>query len=224
VRGRILIVTEEVIMLAAPGSDVFLRDDLAHGLVAFLDGQFVNPAVAAVAGLHPGSITNGLTPIASSGSTAAAAVEDLKAVLAEYVSNGGKVETAVVLLSSQNAIGLRLTGNAAFDGLTRDGGIIGGLPAIASDALDDQIVVLDSAGVFLADDGAIDVNIARSASVEMLDNPTNSAASGTGTTMVSLWQNNAAGIRVERFMNWLTRQGAVAVLDGAHYLAPGSPA
>jgi hypothetical protein len=219
----LVVLTDELLKLAAAGSEEFLREEMKNGLVAFLDSQFVDPTVAAIPDVSPASITNGLTPVASSGSTAAAAVADIKALLVEYVANGGKIETCVLLLSSQNAVALNLTGNVAFEKLTREGGTLAGLPAVASDSLADQIVALDSRRVFLADDGTINISAARHASLEMLDNPTNNASTATGTSLLSLWATNSAALRVERYLNWSASDGAVAVLDGANYLAAGSP-
>lgn len=220
----IIILTDELARLAAPGTDGFLRDELRNGLVAFLDEQLVDPDVAVVADISPGSITNGVTPLPASGNTAETALADLRALLTEYVSNGGKIERCAILLSSQNAIGLRLLGNPAFENLTREGGELAGLPAVASDALGDQIVAVDVGGIFVADDGGIDISVSRQTSLEMLDNPTNTAATGTATTMVSLFQTNSIALKVERTLNWQATDGAVAVLDGAHYLGVGSPA
>jgi HK97 family phage major capsid protein len=215
--------SEELVLLRAPGSEDFLNDELRRGIVAWLDGALVDPTIAAVPDVSPASLTNGVTPIAASGTTAAAAVADLASLLTEYVFRGGHIETAVVLLSSKNAIGLRLTGNSAFEGLTREGGTLAGLPAVASDALNDQIVVLDTAMFFAAFDDAIDISTARNTTLQMLDNPTNNAATATATQMVSMWQTNTVAVRVERPINWVTLAGAVAVLDGANYMGVGSP-
>ena len=42
-----------------PSAEALVRDSLVKDIAAFLDGQFINPAVAAVAGVNPASITNG---------------------------------------------------------------------------------------------------------------------------------------------------------------------
>ena len=59
----ILVTTEELISLGSPAAEVLLRDDLVRGAAGFLDAQFIDPAVAAVANVNPASITNTATQI-----------------------------------------------------------------------------------------------------------------------------------------------------------------
>ena len=226
----IIVVSTELVRFAVPGSMEFLREELRQGLIAFLDAQLVDPAVAAVDGQTPASITNGLSALTAAGSTATDAINDITVLLAAFVAAGGHLESAVVLLSTANAVGLRLTGNLAFAALTREGGQVAGLPALASAALGDQIVVVDASGVFVADDGAIAVSTTQQGSLEMDDAPSSAATGGgtptgaSGTTQVSLFQTDSTGIRIERAINWQARAGAVAVLNGCDYLPAGSPA
>jgi hypothetical protein len=55
----IVVLTEEVIRLSNPSAEKLVRDDMVAGIAQFLDAQFIDPAVAAVAGVNPASITNG---------------------------------------------------------------------------------------------------------------------------------------------------------------------
>ena len=62
----IIVITEELARLSSPSAEAVVRADMIAGIAQFLDGQFIDPAVAEVANVHPASITNGLTPIVSS--------------------------------------------------------------------------------------------------------------------------------------------------------------
>jgi hypothetical protein len=42
----------------------------------------------------------------------------------------------------------------------------------------------------------------------MLDNPTNNSASGTATSMVSMFQTNSTAFRAERYINWARRRAS----------------
>jgi hypothetical protein len=54
--------------------------------------------------------------------------------------------------------------------------------------------------------------------LQMLDNPTNNSATGTPTTMVSMFQTNSTAFLAERFINWARRRtSAVAYLDNVNW-------
>jgi HK97 family phage major capsid protein len=99
----IIIVSEELANLSRPGADVALRGEMVAGMSQFLDMQFVDPAVAKVVGVSPGSVTNGATSIASSGATEAAARTDFKALNASFTAATPDFEFAVLLMSPANA-------------------------------------------------------------------------------------------------------------------------
>jgi len=67
------------------------------------------------------------------------------------------------------------------------------------------------------------VDMSREASLQMLDNPTNNSATGTATSMVSMFQTNSVAFRAERTLNWAKRRAsAVAVLSGVNWGVPST--
>jgi hypothetical protein len=182
----------------------------------------LDASIAGVSNVNPAAITFGAATVASSGSTAAAAVQDLRVLVSTFVMAGGSPERATLLLSSENAIALALSGHEAFRGLRRDGGVVGGMPALAADAVGSQLVLVDSDQLVVADEGEVDFSLSRQAAVEMLDSALQQdGTAGTGASLVSLWQNNLIGLRAERTINWSAT--AVAVVENAIYGASGSP-
>jgi hypothetical protein len=226
--ANISVFEQELFRLAAPGSIDFLRDELAQELAPGLDRLFVDESLAATAD-SPAGITHGIAPLSSTGDPAA----DLKALVAAFVAGGGSLAGAVLLISSTNAVALSLStgidGVVRYLALTVSGGILGGLPCLASDAVGDRVILVDTSRVFIADDGEVDVAVATHAAIELDDAPSGSVATGSplapsATSLVSLWQTDSVGVRVERLMRWETVAGAVAWVDGADYLVLGSPA
>ena len=219
----IVVVSREVATFAAPGSEAFLRDEMKAGLAKFLDEQFVDPANAGVTDVHPASITNG---VVASGVSSGDVLEDLRMLISGYLANGGSLTSAVLLISSQNAVALAarsgVTGSPVFPGLTVEGGTLAGLPAIASDSVGAQLILVDARGVLMADESGLVIEAARQTALEMSDTPTNNSSTATGTSMVSLFQTNSIALRVERFLNW-SREGAIAIITGVNYLVEGSP-
>src|SRR5262249_8629630 len=69
-----VVITDELAQLSTPSAADVVRADLAAGIAAFTDVAFIAPNQAPSAGVSPGSITNGVPPIAPTGTTSAALV------------------------------------------------------------------------------------------------------------------------------------------------------
>src|SRR4029077_8728361 len=65
--AAISVLTEELVRFSNPNAETLVRDQLAAAIIARMDIDFVDPAKAAVANVSPASITNGVTPIPSTG-------------------------------------------------------------------------------------------------------------------------------------------------------------
>jgi hypothetical protein len=82
------------------------------------------------------------------------------------------------------------------------------------------MVFLIPSEIFVADSRTVDIGVSREASLEMSDAPTNRADTGTGASMVSMWQNDAMAVRGIRDITWVVaRTGAVAYINDAGYTA-----
>jgi hypothetical protein len=89
-----------------------------------------------------------------------------------------------------------------------------------ADSSGSPIVLVNADDVFLADDGQVVIDASREASLQMDDTPTNDATTGTGASMVSMFQTNSVALRAERIINWKKRRaGAVAMIVAAAYNA-----
>lgn len=225
--ANIAVVTEELLRRSSPAAEALLRDSLAAAIAARLDTDFINPAKAAVSGVSPASITNGITGIASSGNDADAIRADIRALMAAFIAAYNAPTSGVWLMGSVTALALSMMvnplGQAEFPGITMSGGTFNGMPVIVSDYLPAGIVVLANASdIYLADEGGIQVDMSREASLEMADNPSHNSDTPTGaTSLVSMFQTNSVAFRVERYINWARRRAsAVAYLTGVNWGAP----
>jgi len=225
--AAIAVLTNELIRFSDPSAERLVRDALADAVIERADIDFVNPAKAAVANVSPASITNGITPIPSSGSTADDIRADVQALWAPFIAARNAPRSAVYIMDSTTALALSLLqnplGQSEFPGLTLNGGTFMGVPVIVSDYLpsdsDGGIVILANASdIWLADDGQVTIDASQEASLQMLDNPTNNSATGTATTVVSMFQTNSTAFRAERFINWQRRRlSAVSYLSGVQW-------
>lgn len=213
----IILVTDELIRLISPGSEVALRQELAAGIAQFLDQQFVDPAVAAVGGTNPASITNGVTPIAPSGTTAAALVKDVAALIGQFVGNNPDTTNSVLLMTP--AVATMLVGATNSLTLTVNGGSYSGIPVVVSGNVGTRIVALDASAILYADSGVL-IDASKHATIQLDSAPDNPVVAGTIET--SLWQNNLVGLRAERFVNWKkSRATAVSLVSPTAYV-PGT--
>jgi HK97 family phage prohead protease len=224
--ANIAVATMEVLRDSSPSADAIIRDGLAGALKERLDIDFVDPAKAAVAGVSPASITNGVTAIPSSGSDSAAVRADIQALFGAFIAANNPPSSAVFIMTTATAMALGMMqnpmGNLEFPGVGMNGGTLMGIPVITSDYVPDGVVILANANdIYLADEGGITVDMSREASLQMDDAPTNDSVTPTPAPLVSLWQTNSVGFLAERTINWKKRRAeAVQLLTGVEWGAP----
>lgn len=208
----IIVLTEELVKVATPSAEETIRQEMIAGIGQFLDGQFINPAVTAVANVSPASITNGTTAVTSAGTSADNARTDIKALIASFVAANQSTANAVLIMSEANAFALGSAlnplGQPLYPGLGAKGGEILGIPVITTQSAGTTIALVDARGILFADDGGVSVDVSREASLDMDSAPADPTVATT--IMVSLWQRNLVGLRAERFINW-ARATATAV-------------
>jgi hypothetical protein len=194
--AAILVFTLEFIRAISAGTADSLRRTIIAGLTKFTDTSFLDPTSAAIAGTRPASITNGLTPVASTGNYQA----DVQSLLTAFFTQrpGASPNTALIANAAHAA---------QIKSWNSGGGV--GLPVLATEAAGGITVAVDGDGIVFADDGA-EIDISNQAAIEMADPATSPPTAATIIT--SLWEMNLVGYRVERFVNWFASPTSVAYL------------
>jgi HK97 family phage major capsid protein len=216
----IVVITQELARSSSPAAEEVVRNDLRDSMIQFLDEQFISPSVAAVADVSPASITNGLTPVNSTGTTIALIDADVASAFGKFITAGLAPSKGVWIMNPMTALKLSLKRTSqdikAFPDLNLLGGSWYGLPVIVSASVPVTasggaiIVLADASEIFMADDGGVVIDVSEQASLQM-----NSTPSAGAQSLVSLWQNNLIGVRAERFINWDRRRDAgVTYIDG----------
>jgi len=217
----IIVITEELARTSTPSAEDVIRRDMVAGIGAFLDIEFIDPTKAAVAGISPGSVTNGVTPITTAGTSPANARTDIQALAAAMTAAGISTAGAVLILSETNALALTNAlnplGQPLFPGMSQEGGTILGYKAVVSQAAGTTVALVQPNAVLYADDGGVTIDVSREASLQMDSAPDNPALATT--VMTSLWQNNLVGLRAERFINWKKARPGVVQYTVATYTA-----
>ncbi|MGV5330782.1 phage major capsid protein [Pseudomonas aeruginosa] len=223
--ANIAVATMEVIRDSSPAADGIIRDQLAAALRERLDIDFIDPAKAAVAGVSPASILNGVAGIPSSGNTADDVRADIRALFNAFIAANNAPTSGVWLMPATTALALSLMqnplGQAEFPGISMTGGELFGLPVIVSEYIPTSsagavVALVNASDIYLGDEGGVDLSMSTEASLQMDNAPDNPTTAST--VLVSLWQRNLVGFRAERAINWARRRAsAVAYLTGVNW-------
>jgi HK97 family phage prohead protease len=237
--ANIAVLTEELIRDSSPSAEGIVRDQLARAVAERLDIDFIDPGKTAVAGVSPASITNGITPIAASGNDITNLYADVQSLLNSFINNNNALASGVWIMRENVALTLSMMRDTlqqlVFPTMTARGGTFFGLPVIASQYVpltsaasptDSTIILVNAEDIYLGDEGGIQVDMSREASLVMDNLPVMTSAgvggspnAPTAAQMVSMFQTNSVALRAERTINWARRRvGAVAVLSGVAYI------
>jgi HK97 family phage major capsid protein/HK97 family phage prohead protease len=219
--ANIAVLTMETVRDSSPSADVLIRDGLAAALIERLDIDFIDPDKAAVAGISPASILNGVSAIIATGTGDADDIrKDIQALFGVFIAANNAPTNGVWLMSAVTALALSQMknplGQSEFPGINMNGGTFEGLPVIvsqyfAADSNGGFVALINASDIYLADEGGIQIDMSTEASLQMNDAP--DYPTTASTVMVSLWQNNLVGFRAERTINWARRRaGSVAYL------------
>jgi HK97 family phage major capsid protein len=211
----ILTFTYELARSSEPSAEETFRREMVAGIAQFMDAQFLDPAVALVAGVNPASITNGVTGIPATTDPMA----DITNLLNTFIAANIPLAGVVLLMSEANAflLGSQRTamGEPVFPGVTVGGGSINGIPIIPAQAAGTNMIGVVPRFVLYADDGGVSIDVSREASLQMVDNP---GVPDATTVFRSLWQDNLVGLRAERFCAWIKgHPNAVNMVTGTAY-------
>jgi HK97 family phage prohead protease len=116
-------------------------------------------------------------------------------------------------------------GNKEFPDIRIDGGTLEGIPVVTSENIVSPsgsptdgtlIVAINANEVMLADEGGVEIDVSREASLQMDSAPDSPETASTVT--VNLWQHNMVAFKAERYINWKKRRAeAVQLISGAAY-------
>jgi HK97 family phage major capsid protein len=199
----------------APDTQGIIERPLIAGLARGCNEGLLNPALTAVTGLRPASLTNGVTPIMSSGNDAESIEADVAAAFGEL--SGGAPERPYVVASQSvllQLLRLRSTGGEkVFPNLSILGGELWGSRVLVSESAANHLILIDAPGIAVAELG-IEIESTTQAALQMVDNPSDGP-----TDLVSLFQVGAVAIKATRWISWTKREDAVSLVD----LGFGSP-
>lgn len=200
--AAIVVMSQELIRRSSPSADALVRDDLILSASTLIDTTFLGTQAATA--VLPVGMLNGVTGITSTGVTAEAYANDLRALRAQFITNNLSLNGASYLMSEIKAAELAdvrdALGNAYFRGMDAPFGqkTLNGIPVIESENVLLKIILIKASEILLADDGVVDISYSDQAT--LVD----------GATTINLWQENKFAIRAERFITWAKRRAIAA--------------
>jgi HK97 family phage major capsid protein/HK97 family phage prohead protease len=217
--------TMEVLRDSSPSAETLIRDDIAKSVAARLDTDFLDPQKGLEANVSPASISNGVTPIVSSGRDADSVRADMVSVMAAYLAANNTPSSGVWVMSAITALQLSLLTNALgqpeFPGMSMTGGTLQGLPVITSEYIayttdspteGRDVFLVNASDIYFGDDGGIDVRMSTEASLEMEDGPANASAPTVAQAqLTSMFQTNSVAFLAERTVGWARRRTEAVV-------------
>lgn len=216
----IIVISEELAKISTPSAEMVVRNDMIRGMAQYLDTQFIDPTVAAVTNVSPASITNLANGFATAGTSGDNARTDIKKAITLLTGTNYPISETVLVMSEANAFALAtaLTSNGVLvnPGLTAKGGTILGLQTVTSQVAGQVVALVHAPSILFADDGGVNIDISREATVEMNTVPTSPISASS--VYVSLWQANLIGLRAERFINWKRARTTAVVYTTATYV------
>ena len=200
-----------------------IRDSIAEASGQRVDTTFLS-ANAAVSGVSPAGILNGVSALAPSGADAAAVRADMLSLYSSFLSNksaSGLVQIMTPSMAKALALLVNALGQPEFVGLNANGGTLLGDPVYTGDNVTPgNWILLKPSDIWKIGDSGVQVSMSDTATIEQNDAPQGASDTPTAAsaTLVSMWQTESVAFKVVRRINYAKRRaGAVAFLDNAEY-------
>lgn len=226
--GALSAISLELIRDSSPSAMQLVQDSLARDSSQLIDTTFFS-ASAAVSGVSPAGIVNGVAGTAASGTDLNGLITDVDVLIQSFITakNTGGLKFASRPALAQKVSGFtNLMGNKIYTALSEEGGTFENKPWLTSDnAVSGDLLLVKPSDIYKIGDDGLSIDISRDASLEFASDPTGSALANGGVPVaaskqvVNLFQNGMVGIRLLRSLNWAKRRSsAVARITGAAYV------
>jgi len=220
--AALAVVSKELLRDSSPSAEKLVRDALVEASAQRVDQTFLGTG-AAVAGVSPAGILNGLTAGTSSGTDIEGVIADVKALYAGFITaNNSEGLQFVTTQSLAKSLGLmqNALGNWAFPGLGANGGSLLGDPLTAGGNVGTgDLILLKPSDIYKIGDRGVEVSMSTEASIQMDSAPNGESDTPTAnTSVVSMYQTDSVAIKVVRPLNYAKRRAsAVAYIGDAAY-------
>ncbi|WP_320535284.1 phage major capsid protein [Robbsia andropogonis] len=213
----IAVLDREIMRLANPSVEAMVQADLIEAAAQGLDVSFLDPSRAKT-DVSPASILNGTTAIAATGTTHVALRNDVMSLVADAIAANLIISSGKLLMSPGRALAISNMvsefGVKYFPNIDINGGELLGFPVLVSNNIpNDRIVLVFEQEIYLSDDGGLELDVSREASIIM-----DSAPAAATSAPVNLFQNDMMALKVGKWINFQKRRPQAAkYISGAAY-------
>lgn len=223
--AALAVISNEIIRDSSPSAEMLVRNGLVNASAQKIDSTFFGTA-AAVAGVSPAGILNGLTAITATGTTADHLRADVKSLYAPFIAafNASDLEFALnPSLAKSISLMTNALGAAEFAGLTTAGGsLLGDKANTGNNVGAGHLILLKPSDIYRIGNTGVEVSMSQQATIEMSSAPTGATDTPAAATQVlnNMFQTESTAFKVVRSVNWAKRRAsAVAYVSGAAYSA-----
>lgn len=215
--GAIAVVSNELLRDSTPAAEQLVRDALVDASAQRVDSTFIS-AAAAVSGVSPAGVLNGVSPDSASGTDADSLRADIKTLLGDFIT-AKNASGLHMIMNPALAISIQMLynalGNPEFPDITQEGGKLLGFPVHTGDNVaSDDLIILKPSDIYKIGDMGVQVSISREAMIEMDDAPAMESEGPTGPTgaTVGMFQTESTAIKIVRSINFARRRTATSVV------------
>lgn len=219
------VVSKELLRDSSPSAEKLVRDSLVNASAQRVDQTFFGTA-AAVTGVSPAGILNGLAAGTSAGNDVEGVIADVKALYAPFIAANNADDLHIVTTQSlAKSLGLmqNIMGNFAFPGISANGGTLLGDPLSAGGNVGaGDVILLKPSDIYKIGDRGVEVSLSTEAAIQMDDAPDGASDTPVAhTSVVSMFQTESVALKVVRPLNFAKRRAsAVAYIGDADYGTP----
>jgi HK97 family phage major capsid protein len=217
------VVSVEWMKFADPAGERLVRDSLAEASAQRTDTTFFS-AAAAVTGVSPAGMLNGVSGISSNGADADGLRADIAELYAPFLAAKNASNLAFVCnpsLAKSISLMRNALGQREFPDLNAMGGTLEGDPVMSGDNINgSHLILLKPSDIWRIGETGVEVSLSRDATIEMDSAPVGDGSVPTAGTAsaVSMFQTEQIAFKVVRPINFAKRRGhAVQYVDDAAY-------
>jgi len=221
--AALAVISNELMRDSSPAAEMLVRDGLVNASVQRIDTTFLSN-LAAVAGVSPAGLLNGVTGIASAGTDGDGLRSDIKALYDVFIAAKNAMGLWFVMnpaLAKAISLLTNALGQKEFPTITATGGTLeGDQVATGENVGGDDLILLKPSDIYKIGDGGIQVSMSRDATIEMDNAPAGNSATPVESSenLVSMFQTESTAIKVVRSINFAKRRShAAQYVEGAHY-------
>lgn len=221
--AALAVVSNELIRDSSPSAEQLVRDALVEASAQRIDTTFLSTS-AAVSGVSPAGILNGVSALTSAGNDGVGVRGDISQLYAPFITaKNASGLTLVMNTALAKAIQLMVNplGQSDFPTLNASGGSLLGDNVVTGDNVTaGHLILLKASDIYKIGDTGVEVSISKEATIEQDSVPQGASDTPTAAsaTLMSMFQTESTAIKIVHAINFAKRRAtAVAYVDNANY-------